>query len=111
VAFDIVYRLCVFNPPRFVIDILIKSAGVPIDRYSGEMVEQLNDIDARWNALRQIRGSVAFENKDPVMTKIVEPKPSRRLRSEQRTRLDDANAILVGKSATHLPAEEQPRHY
>jgi NTE family protein len=59
------------NPPG-TIDILIKSAGVPIDRYSGEMVEQLNDIDARWNALRQIRGSVAFEkNKDPAMTKIV----------------------------------------
>jgi NTE family protein len=45
---------------------------VPIDRYSGEMVEQLNDIDARWNALRQIRGSVVFEkNKDPAMSKIV----------------------------------------
>jgi NTE family protein len=59
------------NPPG-TIDILIKSAGVPIDRYSGEMVEQLKDIDARWNTLRQIRGSVAFaKDKDPAMTEVV----------------------------------------
>jgi NTE family protein len=59
------------NPPGTV-DILIKSAGVPIDRYSGEMVEQLKDIDARWNTLRQIRGSAAFaQDEDPAMTKIV----------------------------------------
>jgi NTE family protein len=59
------------NPPG-TIDILIKSAGVPIDRYSGEMVEQLRDIDARWNTLRQIRGSAAFaKNKDPALTAIV----------------------------------------
>jgi NTE family protein len=59
------------NPPGS-IDILIKSAGVPIDRYSGEMIEPLKDIDARWRALRQIRGSAAFEkDKDPAMTKIV----------------------------------------
>jgi NTE family protein len=35
------------NPPGS-IDILIKSAGVPIDRYSGELVEQLRDIQERW---------------------------------------------------------------
>jgi len=59
------------NPPG-TIDILIKSAGVPIDRYSGEMVEQLKDIDARWNTLRQFRGSVAFAKiKDPAMRQIV----------------------------------------
>jgi NTE family protein len=54
------------------IDILIKSTGVPIDRYSGEMVEQLKDIGARWNALRRIRDSVAFtKDKDPAMSSIV----------------------------------------
>jgi NTE family protein len=54
------------------IDVLIKSAGVPIDRYSGEMVEQLKDIDARWNALRRIRDSAAFaKDKDPEMTEIL----------------------------------------
>ena len=59
------------NPPG-TIDILIKSAGVPIDRYSGEMVEQLRDIDARWNTLGQIRGSIAFaKNKNPAMTEIM----------------------------------------
>jgi NTE family protein len=59
------------NPPGSV-DILIKSAGVPIDRYSGEMVEQLKDIDARWTALREIRDSAAFaKDKAPAMTQIV----------------------------------------
>jgi NTE family protein len=59
------------DPPG-TIDILIKSTGVPIDRYSGEMVEQLKDIDARWNTLRQMRDSVAFaKDKDPAMTYVV----------------------------------------
>jgi NTE family protein len=59
------------NPPGS-IDILIKSAGVPIDRYSGEMVEQLKDIDARWEALRRMRDSVAFaRDKDPAMAYVV----------------------------------------
>jgi NTE family protein len=50
----------------------IKTAGVPIDRYSGEMIEQLKDIDARWDALHQMRNSVAFaKDKDPAMTYVV----------------------------------------
>jgi NTE family protein len=54
------------------IDVLIKSAGVPIDRYSGEMVEQLRDIDARWRTLRQIRDTLSSaEDKDPAMKEIV----------------------------------------
>jgi NTE family protein len=59
------------DPPGTV-DVLIKSAGVPIDRYSGEMVEQLKDIDARWHTLHQIRDSAAFaKDKDPAMSEIV----------------------------------------
>jgi NTE family protein len=59
------------NPPG-TIDVLIKSAGVPIDRYSGEMVEQLKDIDARWRTLRQIRDSGAFsKDNGPPMTEIM----------------------------------------
>jgi len=55
------------NPPG-TIDVLIKSAGVPIDRYSGEMVEQLKDINARWRTLRQIResGALAKDNGPPM---------------------------------------------
>jgi NTE family protein len=35
------------------------------------MVEQLKDIDARWNALRQMRDSVGFaKDKDPAMTYV-----------------------------------------
>ena len=59
------------NPPGS-IDILIKAAGVPIDRYSGEMVEQLKDIGARWNTSRRIRDSAAFtKDKDPAIKDIV----------------------------------------
>jgi NTE family protein len=59
------------SPPGS-IDILIKSAGVPIDRYSSEMVEQLKDIDARWEALRRMRDSAAFaRDKDPAMAYVV----------------------------------------
>ena len=37
-----------------------------------EMVEQLKDIDARWEALRKIRDSVAFaKDKDPAMSYVV----------------------------------------
>jgi NTE family protein len=59
------------NPPG-TIDVLIKSAGVPIDRYSGEMVEQLRDIDARWSLLHQMRGSVSLaKDKNPAFKEIV----------------------------------------
>jgi NTE family protein len=57
------------DPPGSV-DVLIKSAGVPIDRYSGEMVEQLRDIDARWNTLRQLRGYLT-KDKSPAMKEIL----------------------------------------
>ena len=47
-------------------DILLKSAGVPIDAFSYETIELLRDTAARWETLRQIRQSVALEgNKDP----------------------------------------------
>jgi NTE family protein len=53
------------------LDVLVKASGVPIDRYSGESIELLKDIDARWDALRAVRDSVAFaKNKDPAMTYI-----------------------------------------
>jgi NTE family protein len=49
------------------ISVLLKSSGVPIDRYSGEQVEQLQDIEARWQLFRQVRDSARFSNpKDPT---------------------------------------------
>jgi len=46
--------------------ILVKTAGVPVDRYASESIELLRDIDARWTALRAIRDSAAFDKrKDP----------------------------------------------
>jgi NTE family protein len=50
------------------IPVLIKAAGVPIDRYSGEQIEQLKDIEARWKTLRRIRDSATFaKNSDPSL--------------------------------------------
>lgn len=46
--------------------ILVKAAGVPVDRYANESIELLRDIDARWAAQRAIRDSPAFnKDKDP----------------------------------------------
>ncbi|HAY28455.1 MAG TPA: patatin [Candidatus Accumulibacter sp.] len=55
------------SPPGTV-SILLKSAGVPIDRYSYEAVELLRDMAARWNTLRLIgKSSAMAANKDPVV--------------------------------------------
>ena len=37
------------------VDVLLKSAGTPIDHFSYEAVELLKDIAARWQTTRQIR--------------------------------------------------------
>jgi NTE family protein len=48
--------------------ILVKTAGVPVDRYASESIELLRDIDARWTAQRAIRDSAAFDKKkDPTV--------------------------------------------
>ncbi|MDM0019143.1 patatin-like phospholipase family protein [Variovorax saccharolyticus] len=55
------------SPPGSV-QILLKSSGVPIDRYSFEAVELLRDMAARWRTMRQIRRSAAMaDNKDPAI--------------------------------------------
>jgi NTE family protein len=56
-----------YNPPG-TIDILLKSAGTPIDAFSFETTELLRDTAARWQTLRKIRNSAAFAaNKDPAI--------------------------------------------
>jgi NTE family protein len=54
-----------YTPPGTV-DILLKSAGTPIDAFSYETIELLRDTAARWKTLRRIRDSPAYAaNKDP----------------------------------------------
>jgi NTE family protein len=54
-----------YTPPGTV-DVLLKSAGTPIDAFSYETIELLRDKAARWQTLRMIRNSDAFAaNKDP----------------------------------------------
>jgi NTE family protein len=48
------------------VDVLLKSAGTPIDAFSFEAVELLRDTQVKWRQLREIRNSAAFKtNKDP----------------------------------------------
>jgi NTE family protein len=55
------------SPPG-TIDILLKSAGVPIDHYSYEATELLKDKQARWQSMKLVRESPAFAaNKDPAV--------------------------------------------
>ena len=52
------------------IAILIKAAGVPIDRYSYEAVELLKDLIARWQAARSLRSAGAFAGgNNPVLSR------------------------------------------
>lgn len=58
--------------PPGTFDILIKATGVPIDRYSYETVELLRDIIARWNNMRRVRDSPAFDaKKDPSLAGLM----------------------------------------
>jgi len=54
-----------YTPPGTV-DVLLKSAGTPIDAFSYETIELLRDTAARWATLRMIRDAPAYAaNKDP----------------------------------------------
>ncbi|MET1084589.1 MAG: patatin-like phospholipase family protein [Burkholderiales bacterium] len=56
-----------YSPPGTV-DILLKSAGTPIDAFSYETIELLRDTAARWRTMRMLRDSAAFAaNKDPAV--------------------------------------------
>ena len=54
------------------IPLLIKATGVPIDHYSYDTVEQLKDTIARWQSLRRVRQSAAFDaTKDAEAAKLL----------------------------------------
>ena len=57
------------------VDVLLKSTGVPIDHYSYEAVELLKDISARWDTARRLRDLAGCDvNKDaPVCAAIRVP--------------------------------------
>ncbi len=55
------------SPPGTV-DVLLKSAGTPIDAFSFEAVELLKDTAAKWQTARVVRNSAAMAaNKDPAV--------------------------------------------
>jgi NTE family protein len=59
------------NPPGK-LAILMKAAGVPIDRYGNESVELLKDIDARWTLRRKIRDAlIRSQSEDPSLSPVV----------------------------------------
>lgn len=51
------------------VDVLLKSSGVPIDHYSYEAVELLKDISARWESARRVR-ELAGCSTDPKASPI-----------------------------------------
>jgi NTE family protein len=58
--------------PPGAITLLVKATGVPIDHYSYDTVEQLKDIIARWQSMRRVRESPAFDaTKDPEASKLL----------------------------------------
>ena len=55
------------------LQILLKATGVPIDRYSYETVELLRDTVARWDLMRRIRESAAFDrSKDESLAALLD---------------------------------------
>jgi len=55
------------NPPG-TLDVLIKATGTPIDRYSYDTVETLKDMQAQWQALREIREALkGLSRPDPKL--------------------------------------------
>jgi NTE family protein len=64
-----------YEDPPGTIDILLKATGVPIDHYSYEAVEQLKDIAARWNSMREIRkmAGCATGKDSPLCTTVRVP--------------------------------------
>ena len=50
--------------PPGTIDILLKSAGTPIDAFSYETVEVLRDTAAKWSTMRVVRDSAALANSE-----------------------------------------------
>jgi NTE family protein len=54
--------------PPGAVSIMLKSAGVPIDNFSYESIELLNDMAQRWRTMRLIRNSAAMAaNRDPAV--------------------------------------------
>jgi len=58
--------------PPGTVDILLKSAGTPIDAFSFEAVELLKDTAAHWQNTRLVRNSAAMQaNKDPAVAAVL----------------------------------------
>ena len=54
--------------PPHALNILLKSAGVPIDHFSYESIERLRDTAARWKSIRSLRSvAAAAAAKDPAL--------------------------------------------
>lgn len=52
------------------ISVLVKAAGVPIDRYSGEQIDQLKDTEARWKQLRRVREAASFDRGNKAVREL-----------------------------------------
>ncbi len=85
------------DPPG-TIPILIKAAGVPIDRYSNEQIEHLRDIEARWDMMRSVR--------DLPAVKRIKPKDSNSALNAIRN-VPNAKLYVVNVSFAGVPDAEE----
>lgn len=83
------------------VSVLVKAAGVPIDRYSGEQIDQLKDTEARWKLLRQVRDTASFNR----------GKKGDRVIAEQYAKnIPDAEIYPIDVSFAALDDEEERKY-
>jgi len=58
------------------VSVLLQATGVPIDRYSGEQIDQLKDIAARWQAFREVRDEATFADPNSPTARLIKRAPA-----------------------------------
>lgn len=66
------------------VDLMIRAAGLPIDNYSGEQIDQLKDISSRWSDLNDIKNTPEFKqllknNPNMRAAKFIEATPKTKI--------------------------------
>ncbi len=64
------------DTPPGAVDIMLKSAGVPIDHFSYESIELLRDISMRWRVMNDIRTKAGSSAADPDIVAATQVPPA-----------------------------------
>ena len=85
------------DPPG-TLSILVKAAGVPIDRYSNEQIEYMRDIESRWQQMRDLRAL-------PAVKRISKKDSNAALDAVRR--VPDAKIYTINVSFASVPDPEE----